>query len=309
MRRVVKRVGVGVVALVVASLGLSAVPAIATTESPDTWDPRVTKYVRFVEQHRKLRFEHPVAVEFLDDGAFVKAYQRDDPKVTKRDRAEAERAAGQLRALGLVAGPVDLIDAESDLGATTTVGFYDQERKQLSVRGTDLTDVDVRVTLVHELTHALQDQRFDLSELDDTVEHLGRGLRVDRARRRRRDQRRGRLPLLAAPGRPGCVLRRRRRRIAGRRVADRRGRALRHPTRARPLPERAVHLRAPVHRVPPRRRRHGSGRPRLRPPTPYRRGDHRPGGGPSRGAGRAGRDAEAAAGRAPPWRRPTTSAR
>lgn len=38
------------------------------------------------------------------------------------------------------------------------------------MRGTDLTDVDVRVTLVHELTHALQDQRFDLSELDDTVE-------------------------------------------------------------------------------------------------------------------------------------------
>ena len=33
-------------------------------------------------------------------------------------------------------------------------------------------------------------------------------------------------------------------------------------------------------------RRHGSGRPRLRPPTPYRRGDHRPGGGPSR-AGRS----------------------
>ena len=41
------------------------------------------------------------------------------------------------------------------------------------MRGTDLTDVDVRITLVHELTHALQDQRFDLTKLDDTVETEG----------------------------------------------------------------------------------------------------------------------------------------
>ena len=39
--------------------------------------------------------------------------------------------------------------------------------------GTDLTDVDVRVTLVHELTHALQDQHFDLTKLDDAVETSG----------------------------------------------------------------------------------------------------------------------------------------
>ena len=38
------------------------------------------------------------------------------------------------------------------------------------MRGTDLTDVDVRVTIVHELTHALQDQHFDLTKLDDAVE-------------------------------------------------------------------------------------------------------------------------------------------
>ena len=35
------------------------------------------------------------------------------------------------------------------------------------MRGTDLTDVDVRITLVHELTHALQDQHFDLTKLDE----------------------------------------------------------------------------------------------------------------------------------------------
>ena len=59
----------------------------------------------FVEQHRKLKFEHPVRVEFLADAAFVKAYQRDDPKITKQDRVEAERIAGELRASSSSRGP------------------------------------------------------------------------------------------------------------------------------------------------------------------------------------------------------------
>jgi hypothetical protein len=164
-----------VAAVVVAVLGAGTVVArpVAAESSPAKWDPRVTKYVTFVERHRKLEFEHPVPVKFLADKAFVKAYQGDDPKITKKDRAEAEHFAGQLRALGLVEGPVDLIQSGRDLGATDTVGFYDQEKKELFVRGTDLDDVDVRITLVHELTHALQDQHFDLTKLDDKVETSG----------------------------------------------------------------------------------------------------------------------------------------
>ncbi len=152
---------------------LGAVPATAAPKPPAKWDPRVTKYVRFVERHRKLEFEHPVPVKFLGDAAFVKAYQGDDPKITKRDRAEADRIAGQLRAFGLIEGPVDLIQSSRDLGASDTIGFYDQEKQALYVRGTDVDDVDVRVTLVHELTHALQDQHFDLTGLDDRVETSG----------------------------------------------------------------------------------------------------------------------------------------
>jgi len=158
-----------VIGSVIAPIGLAARPAAADPKSPEHWDPRVTKYVRFVEQHRKLEFEHPVPVKFLSDAAFVKEFQRGDSKITKQDRQDAERVAGQLRAVGLIEGPVDLIQSQRDLGATDTVGFYDQHRKALFVRGTDLSDVDTRVTLVHELTHALQDQHFDLTKLDDGV--------------------------------------------------------------------------------------------------------------------------------------------
>jgi hypothetical protein len=149
-----------------------ALPAAAGTQ-PARWDPRVAKYVRFVEKHRKLEFDHPVPVKFLAGRAFVKELQGDDEKTTKKDRAAAERYAGQLRALGLIQGPVDLIQSERALSASDVVGFYDQHKNRLFVRGEDLSDIDVRVTLVHELTHALQDQEFDLDALDHDVETSG----------------------------------------------------------------------------------------------------------------------------------------
>ena len=154
-----------------------ASPATAAN-APAKWDSRVAKYVQFVEKHRKLEFDHPVPVKFLADKAFVKALQGDDEKTTKADRADAERYAGQLRALGLIQGKVDLIQSEKDLSASDVVGFYDQHKKRLFVRGEDLTDTGVRVTLVHELTHALQDQRFDLDKIDRGTKTSGESFAV-----------------------------------------------------------------------------------------------------------------------------------
>jgi hypothetical protein len=173
-------VGVTFVVVAVAAMAMSVAvpPAGAAADAPARWDPRVTKYVRFVERHRKLSFDHPVAVKFLTGKAFVKAYQGDDPKITKQDRAEAERYAGQLRALGLIEGPLDLIQSERDLGAADVVGFYDQHKEALFVRGENLADTDVRVTLVHELTHALQDQKFDLDKLDRRAETSGESFAI-----------------------------------------------------------------------------------------------------------------------------------
>ena len=177
---------------------LGAVPATAATQPPAKWDPRVTKYVRFVERHRKLKFEHPVPVKFLGDAAFVKAYQGDDPKITKRDRADADRIAGQLRAFGLIEGPVDLIQSSRDLGASDTIGFYDQEKQALYVRGH-------RCRRRRRARHpgprahprtpgpALRPDRARRPGRD-----VGRGLRAHRAGRGRRHRHRGRLPVLAA---------------------------------------------------------------------------------------------------------------
>jgi hypothetical protein len=149
-----------------ASTGTAAKP-------PAQWDHRILPLVRFVEKHRKLAFEHPIPVEFLTDAAFEKRVRHDNVKVSASDRKAAAREVGELRALGLVQGNVDLIGAEKDLSGSDTLGYYDQNAKKMVIRGTALSDTGTRVTVVHELTHADQDQHFDLNKLDDATKSSG----------------------------------------------------------------------------------------------------------------------------------------
>ena len=82
----------------------------------------------------------------------------------RSDEADLARSEAQLRAVGLVAGGVDLLDSVSDLQQSGVLAYYDPKRERITVRGKEL-DVARRVTLAHELTHALQDQHFDLESL------------------------------------------------------------------------------------------------------------------------------------------------
>jgi hypothetical protein len=64
------------------------------------------------------------------------------------------------------------VHAESEADSGTVLGYYDSVTKALYVRGRDLTP-EVRVTIAHELTHALQDQYFGLDRLDDAATTTG----------------------------------------------------------------------------------------------------------------------------------------
>lgn len=134
---------------------------------PDAWDTRVQDLVTFVEQERGLTFAHPVHIRFLDGKAF-------DEKVAvpaaekKEAREEAERYLATARALGLASGNPDLLDALDRLGRTQVLGVYDPVAEELYVDGTELTP-GVRAVVVHELTHALQDQHFDLEALEENA--------------------------------------------------------------------------------------------------------------------------------------------
>ncbi|HZT64605.1 MAG TPA: hypothetical protein VFA11_02335 [Acidimicrobiales bacterium] len=136
----------------------------STPSYPAAWDPRVSGIVQFVEQHRGMLFEHPVAVRFLPDSQFEKKVSVPQP-TSKSDKEALSRALGELRALGLVHGDVNLVASMNSLTQSGVVGLYVYQDKTVYVRGTTMTPF-VRVTLAHELTHALQDQHYDLTKVE-----------------------------------------------------------------------------------------------------------------------------------------------
>jgi hypothetical protein len=126
----------------------------------------------FVEKARGLRFEDSVSVDLLGEGDFQDRLLKDFDD----DAAELRKDEVLMKGLGLVAPDVDLVDAMRSLLGAGVVGFYDPETEALVVRGAALSPY-VRTTIAHELTHALDDQHFDLDrpQYDDATDEVGFG--------------------------------------------------------------------------------------------------------------------------------------
>ncbi len=153
--------GAAALGAVVAVVGI----LVAVSGQNTRWDPKVLGIVHFVEKNRGLSFKRPVNIEFLAGAQFDKEVSVPTP-TSQSDRTALRRTLSELRALGLVHGNVNLASSENALNQADVVGLYVDAKKTVFVRGTKLTPY-VRVTLAHELTHALQDQYFDLTTLDN----------------------------------------------------------------------------------------------------------------------------------------------
>jgi hypothetical protein len=153
------------VAVAVAGLGFAGFrlirPGPSEPPHPKRWDPAVLPLVRFVEDARGLRFRHPVAIAYLSDTDFRREVAAAGGSSTEAPHSEQDDEAA-ARALGLPVGKQGLVAADTTLSGEEVTAFYDDQTERVEVRGTDLT-VGRRATLVHELTHALQDQWFDIS--------------------------------------------------------------------------------------------------------------------------------------------------
>jgi hypothetical protein len=157
------------------TLALPAFPAVAgATTGRGTprgtarvlpWDPKLAPIAAEVESIRGLKFEKAVPVHYLGDKAFEKRLLGDDPKPNAAGKRELQRVELRLRALGLLDHDVDLHASTRTAAGSGTLAFYDPASKNVYVRGTDTTAPATRVTLAHELTHALQDQHFDLQKI------------------------------------------------------------------------------------------------------------------------------------------------
>lgn len=120
---------------------------------------RLARVVAEVEQIRGLAFRRPVAVEVME-AEEVAAYAASR---TKEGELREVVVGGELmKLLGLVEPGYDFSTFTTDLFGGQVAGFYDTEEERLVL----VEDVGIDdATLAHELTHALEDQHFDLAEL------------------------------------------------------------------------------------------------------------------------------------------------
>jgi hypothetical protein len=110
-----------------------------------------------VARARGLRFIAPVRVRVLSPGAFLGRLRA----ASTAGAVDLAAREDTLRALRLLPAGADLALTE-EAARARVVGFYDPRTKELYVRGTTITAY-VRFVVVHELTHALQDQNFGLA--------------------------------------------------------------------------------------------------------------------------------------------------
>jgi len=119
---------------------------------------------RRVERLRGLRFLHPVPVAVVSAAAARRAgledFRRSEPRA--REAADEE----ELKLLALIGPRESLRAIAASVYGEQVAGFYDPRRRRLAlVRGAGVDDL----TLAHELTHALEDQHFDLDRLQSSA--------------------------------------------------------------------------------------------------------------------------------------------
>jgi hypothetical protein len=155
--------------------GFPALPQDEKEPKKDDYKEKTARHKEDVVKLRGLEFKSDVTVgayskqELLD---FLKGeFEKELPK------EKAERYQRGYAKFGLIPADLDIYEAYLDLFGSSIAGFYHPKTKELRlIRPGEKGDAEEdalkamgidmeRITLVHELTHAAQDQNFELSTL------------------------------------------------------------------------------------------------------------------------------------------------
>jgi hypothetical protein len=145
-------------------------PAGVEPLPPDV-DHRIEELLHLAEKYRGLTSHRAVPAGALDEPTLGKTMGEEMSK--EMPPARMSEVETVLKTLGLIPDKMDLAHFYPELLTTQVAGFYDPERKYLALvrREGSLLDPKAKdhdservedMVLVHELTHALQDQEFDL---------------------------------------------------------------------------------------------------------------------------------------------------
>jgi hypothetical protein len=138
--------------------GGSDVPAEGPTP------PVIEDVMREVEELRGFDYAHPVVAQPVDQQEIA------EDLVAYADIAypaeQYERRSLAWDTIGVVPDGTSLRQAYESYGSTQVIGYYDTLTGELKFIGTGSPTPLERITLAHELTHAIDDQRFGLETLD-----------------------------------------------------------------------------------------------------------------------------------------------
>jgi hypothetical protein len=129
------------------------------TLTPAKAEDLVREVSATVEQLRKLRFKAPVEVEVVDGAAARKDFEAG---IDDAEREEARHTRDAWVQLGLVPEKTDLVAAELDMAETDVLGYYHAGSKKFRLLN-HVPELEIRSVMAHELTHALEDQHYDLA--------------------------------------------------------------------------------------------------------------------------------------------------
>lgn len=166
---------------------VEAIEATETSEpsrGPTTAERRaIDELMRLTASARELSFERTVPIE-------IENRKRIAERLTSElEEEDLEKARRLYTALGLLPEDLDLRDMLGRLVSEQVVGYYDPRAGRLAVRSDVMRELraqrgvldEARIVLVHELVHALQDQRLGLGarfdeDRDTDAENAFRGV-------------------------------------------------------------------------------------------------------------------------------------
>jgi hypothetical protein len=120
-----------------------------------------------IEAVRGLSFERPVNVEPVTPAEIDRRLRRNlESYYPERFYA---RRSNAWQAIGAIPSDVGLLQAYDAYQQGQVLGFYDSQSEELVYTGDADLDRIEHFVLAHELTHAIDDQHFDLDRLDEMV--------------------------------------------------------------------------------------------------------------------------------------------
>lgn len=140
----------------------------------------VADAIAFVEATRGRSFPETPDVRVLDERDFVDRIDADFAEDFDADPAAVEMYNAFYRSTGMISPDESIDEVIRQYGAAGILGFYDPETDELVVRQVDELTLLTKSTIVHELTHAYDDQLFDLDrpEYDERTDEIAWTLRA-----------------------------------------------------------------------------------------------------------------------------------